>query len=231
MAASRLTLKEALAEVLDPHGKTIIDIGCGDGAMVRHLARRGANAIGVEVSEAQLARARASAEELGSYSVGRGESLPFGDASAGAVLYVNSFHHVPAEAMERAMAEAARVLEAGGQLIVIEPIAAGAYFEAMRPLEDESEIRAAAYSTLRNPPPGLMPAGELIYDSEVRLRDADRFIEAVTAPDPSRRNRLPQVEAELRRRFDAFAEKVAGGFLFLTPMRRNLFRKTNRLLA
>ncbi len=223
---ARLTLKEALAEVLDPQGKTIVDVGCGDGAIVRHLARHGANAIGVEVSDARLARARAKAEGQCTYSVGRGESLPFGDASADAVLYVNSFHHLPADAMEKALLEAARVLKAGGQLIVIEPVAAGNYFEAMRPLEDETEIRATAYAVLMNPPRDLLPEGELIYDSAVRLRDADHFIEAVTAPEPSRRERLPQVEAELRQRFSAFAQRDAQGPYFLAPMRRKLFRKT-----
>ena len=224
--APRLTLKDALAEVLEPRGKTIIDVGCGDGAIVRHLARQGANAIGIEVSDAQLARARAKADGQASYSVGSGENLPFADASVDAILYVNSFHHLPANAMPSALQEAVRVLKAGGQLIVIEPIAAGAYFEAISPLGDETEIRAAAYAALLDPPPGLLPEGELAYESVVRLRDAGHFIERIVAPEPARRARLPKVEAELRRRFEALAQSDAEGYFFVTPMRRNLFRKT-----
>jgi SAM-dependent methyltransferase len=225
MSEPCLTMKEALADILEPRGKTIIDVGCGDGAIVRHLASLGAAATGIEISDAQLARARAKPAAPESYRVGRGESLPCADESADAVLYMNSFHHLPLNAMANALVEAVRVLKAGGQLIVIEPLAAGAYFEAMRPLEDETEVRAAAYAVLRNPPPGLVPEGVLTYESIVRLRGADHFIETVTAPDPARRERLPQVEAELRRRFQAYANSDAEGLFFISPMRRSHFRK------
>ena len=221
----RMTVKEALSGVLSPAGKTIVDVGCGDGAMVRHLAREGARAIGVEVSDAQLARAKAKASGQESYSVGRGEDLPFDDCSADALLYLNSLHHLPADSIPVAIVDAARVLKAGGQLIVIEPIAAGSYFEALRPLEDETEIRARAYAALQNPPSDLAAEGEFIFESAVRLRDADHFIQVITAPEPSRRARLPEVEGELRRRFKELAQIDADGFLFLAPMRRNLFRK------
>ncbi len=223
MARPRLTLVEALEGVIEPAGKTIIDVGCGDGAIVRHLARLGAHAIGVEVSEGQLERARAQAGKGETYWVASGETLPFADASAGAVLYMKSFHHLPLVAMPLALAEAARVLAPAGRLAVIEPLAEGNYFEAMRPLEDETEVRAAAYAALQMPPADLIPDGELFYDTVVRPRDASHFIEAITAADPARRARLPEVEHELRRRYEALAQHDAGGAFFVAPMRRNVF--------
>jgi SAM-dependent methyltransferase len=216
---------EALEDILEPAGKTIIDVGCGDGAVVRHLARLGAAAIGIEVSEGQLERARKQAGEGEDYRVASGESLPFADASARAVLFMKSFHHIPRQSMLAALEEAARVLEAGGQLIVIEPLAGGNYFEAMRPIEDETGVRAAAHAILQNPPANLLPEGEFFYDTVVRFRDASHFIEAVTAPDPARRERLAAVEAELRRRYEAYAQYDAEGAFFVAPMRRNAFRK------
>jgi SAM-dependent methyltransferase len=225
MTKPRLTLKEALEDVLDPAGTTIIDVGCGDGAIVRHLASRGASAIGIEVSDGQLERARKQAGEGEDYRVASGESLPFADASAGAILFMKSFHHIPAPVMPAALKEAARVLEPGGQVIVIEPLAEGNYFEAMRPIEDETAVRAAAYAVLQTPPAGLLPDGEFFYDSVVRFRDASHFIEAVIAPDPARRERLPAAEAELRRRYEVLAQHDAEGAFFIAPMRRNAFRK------
>jgi SAM-dependent methyltransferase len=225
MTRPRLTLMEALEEVLEPAGKTIIDVGCGDGAIVRHLARHGAAAIGVEVSEGQLKRAREQAGEGEDYRVASGESLPFADASAGAVLFMKSFHHVPKQLMRAALEEAARVLEPSGQLIAIEPLAEGNYFETMRPLEDETGVRAAAHAILQNPPANLLPEGEFFYETVVRFRDASHFIEAVVAPDPARRERLAAVEAELKRRYEAHAQYDNEGAFFVAPMRRNAFRK------
>ena len=136
-------------------------------------------------------------EAGGTYRVASGENLPFADASADAILYMKSFHHLPLAAMPLALSEAARVLAPQGRLIVIEPLAEGNYFEAMRPIEDETEVRAAAYTALQNPPPPLLPDGELVYDTAVRPRDANHFIEVIIAADPARRERLPRVESEL----------------------------------
>ncbi|MGO8954543.1 MAG: class I SAM-dependent methyltransferase [Rhodomicrobium sp.] len=226
MIRPQSTLLEALADVLEPAGKMIVDVGCGDGAIVRHLARLGATAIGVEVSEGQLERARANAEAGGTYRVASGENLPFADASADAILYMKSFHHLPLAAMPLALSEAARVLAPQGRLIVIEPLAEENYFEAMRPMEDETEVRAAAYTALQNPPPPLLPDGELVYDTAVRPRDANHFIEVIIAADPARRERLPRVESELRRRYEALAHRDADGVYFIAPMRRNVFRRS-----
>jgi ubiquinone/menaquinone biosynthesis C-methylase UbiE len=220
-----MNLKEAVVEVLEARGKTIIDVGCGDGAIVRHLTRLGGKVFGVEIAEQQLARAL-SAEAAGgeSYHVGSGEALPFDDTVADAVLYLNSLHHVPVDAMDAALEEAARVLKRDGQLIVIEPLAAGSYFETMRPIEDETEVRAEAYRRLLNPPLSLTSEGETVYETILRFRDVNHFLQAVTAPDPARREKLPLVEDELRRRFDANAGRDADGFLFTAPMRRNVLR-------
>ncbi len=225
MIRPRFTLFEALGQVLEPAGKRIIDVGCGDGAAVRHLARLGAGVTGVEVSKGQLESARAKAAGREAYVVASGGSLPFAGASADAILYMKSFHHVPLAAMAGALQEAGRVLAAGGQLIVIEPLAEGNYFEAMRPLEDETAVRGAAYAALQMAPPALTPAGELVYETAVRLRDASHFIEVIAAADPARRERLPKLEGELRQRYESLAYYDAGGAYFIAPMRRNIFRK------
>ncbi|HYG90703.1 MAG TPA: class I SAM-dependent methyltransferase [Azospirillum sp.] len=218
--------KAILAEVLDVRGLTVADVGCGDGGMARRLTQSGATVIGIEPSAGQLARARA-AEPVGNetYLEGRGESLPFEDGSLDAVLYFNSLHHLPMDAMTPALKEAARVLRPGGALVVVEPLAEGAYFEAVRAMDDETAERAAAYAALRDPPAELKPERELFYANTLRFQDFGQLLDRVLAVDEARRARLPAVEAEMRRRFAEGGRNEDGKTAFDQPMRLNLLRR------
>ena len=40
---------DVLAETVPLHGRTVVDVGCGDGAFVRRLRAAGADAIGVDI--------------------------------------------------------------------------------------------------------------------------------------------------------------------------------------
>src|SRR3954468_4299118 len=83
--------RAVLDELLPAGAPVVVDVGCGDGALVRHLARRGARPIGVEGGEEPLRRARAH-EPAGAerYERGVAQALPLEDASADAVVFANS---------------------------------------------------------------------------------------------------------------------------------------------
>jgi ubiquinone/menaquinone biosynthesis C-methylase UbiE len=95
-----------------------LDVGCGSGAAVRRAATVAGRSVGVDLSPGMITRGR----EL---SAGRGaiefveadsEALPFGDGEFTVILCTTSFHHYPEPAA--AMAEMARVLAAGGRLVI-----------------------------------------------------------------------------------------------------------------
>ena len=203
-------------------GLTILDIGCGDGALTRLFAREGARATGIEISKAQLARARAAEPVPGaSYTVGRGERLPDADASIDAVVYMNSLHHVPVAEIPAALEEAARVLKPGGTLLVVEPLAEGPNFELVWPVEDETGVRAAAYAALKAAP-RLRMVREVFYDAPVKYSDFAAFEARTRAVDPRRGERVEKLRPQLQEAFERLGRRDADAVWFSQPTRANV---------
>lgn len=216
-----------LAELVPLEGATVVDVGCGDGDLVRWLAGRGAHAIGVEVGEEPLARARAAdpvADER--YEQGGGEALPLPDSSADAATFIQSLHHVPVELMDRALAEVARVLRPGGLAFVQEPLAEGEQFEVLVPLDDETRVRHEAQAALGRLPEGLEVARTATFDLLARHTSFEALCDRVLMNDAERAQRFPSVEGELRARFERLATPTDGVFVLRQPTKVDLLRKT-----
>ncbi len=123
MDAARASLQSALLEEIgaDPVGE-LLDIGTGTGRILRWLAPRATQAIGIDLESQMLriARTTVHAAGLSHCILRRGDmyALPYDDASFDTV----AMDHVLGDA-ERPLAvlrEAARLLKQGGRLIVIE---------------------------------------------------------------------------------------------------------------
>ena len=215
---------EILAEAVRLADTCALEVGCGDGRLLGWLTAQGASALGLDPDPDQLARA-ATAVGPGTLVRAEAERLPFRPAAFDLVLFFNSLHHVPAPA--QALAEAGRVLRPGGDLVVVEPLAEESWFELLRPLEDETAVRAHAYEILLGSARtcGLEPARELTYASRVEVASLEAAIERLLAANPERAAGLEARRPELERRFAATAETVAGGFAFTQPMRLNHLRR------
>jgi len=112
-------------DVLDRHdwkGKHVLEVGCGQGPVLNHLAAMGADAVGIDMSAASARRALAGATELSQIervraSVADAENLPFADATFDAAVSFGVLHHTPDTG--RGIAEIRRVVKPGGTVIVM----------------------------------------------------------------------------------------------------------------
>lgn len=207
-------------------GKRLLDIGCGPGRLIEALSRRGAAVAGVEPDEAAVAQASALLPSAEIRRAGA-EALPFADGSFDGAIFLNSLHHVPVALMARALAEALRIVGPSGCVVVIEPLPEGPFFEAMRPLEDETEIRLAAQAALTS----IIASGEVEllalreWERVERFATLDQFIERVLAADPSRARHLNEARSALAMRFEALAERKGDGRILRQPLRLHQLRQ------
>ena len=216
-----------LLELLDPHDSDIVDVGCGDGWLVRALAQRGARAVGIETSEGQLESARAHGVGSGlRYGVGRAEVLPLTAGSADAVVFMRSLHHVPTAGHPAALAEARRVLRPAGALYVAEPLPEGDYFALTSMIEDELEVRTAAQRTLAAAgAAGFSAAASRRYDVVTVLSGPEAFRRRTVSVDPGRAAIFDQRAAEIARLLSELGEPAPdGGRRLRQPMKADLLR-------
>ncbi|TYC61814.1 class I SAM-dependent methyltransferase [Rhodobacterales bacterium] len=183
--------------------RRVIDIGCGRGDLAAALVRRGYAVTGVDPlsSAVEIARGRAPGAE---FLHAGAEAIPARPGSFGATVFLNSLHHVPADLMSAGLGEAWRLLRPRGALVVVEPLARGSFFEAMRRVDDETEVRAQALEALDRF--AESHACETVEDSQVdrisHFASVDSFLTYLCAADPARQAVI-----------DADRDAVTGDFL------------------
>ena len=185
---------EALEQALALEGRTVADIGCGDGAIVRRLRAAGADALGIDLD---VTRARERDPE-GRYLEGGAEDLPLEDQSIDVAILFKSLHHVPDP--HAAFPELHRVVR--GEVFIAEPLAEGDFFELLRPVDDETHVRAVAQEAIAQAQ-GFERTDTIHYDLTLTLDDFEAFADMVLSADPSRAEHFAALEPQLREAFRA----------------------------
>ena len=153
-AADRL-LHRALVEltVARPLGD-LLDIGCGQGRLLKLLASRAHRAVGVDIdSDARrLARAQVLLAGLPNCTLRQGNmnSLPFADDEFDTII-VDDVLGDAVDAM-RVLAEASRLLRDGGRILLLESVEATSVGDVRQELSSW-----AAHAGLRLAPPRAIP--------------------------------------------------------------------------
>jgi len=173
--AGREWLDEAVELSQPGLGDRVLDVATGTGNTALALAPHVAHATGLDLTEEMLAQARRVTVERGIANVdwvlGDAEELPFPDASFEiwiARAAPHHFHH-----LDRALAEAFRVLKPGGKAVVIDssgPREARDLLHQVEVLRDLSHVRML---TLDEWIDSLETAGLVVEDARLRQLEWD----------------------------------------------------------
>lgn len=117
----------AVLEALGPlAGRRVLDLGCGKGRFSVHLQARGAEVLGLDLSEAMLAQASGLPRIRGS-----ARRLPLARASCDAVVAIEVLEHLSDAGLEQSLAEIRRVLRPSGVVAIVDKNAGA--LDARRP--------------------------------------------------------------------------------------------------
>jgi SAM-dependent methyltransferase len=205
-----------------------LELGCGRAEATRAIAARhpGARVTAMEVDQVQH-RINVANNDLPNveYVEGGAQAIPVPDAGFDVVLMFKSLHHVPADALDRALAEVERVLVPGGLAYISEPVFAGAYNEIVRIFHDEERVRLAAFEALQR----AVASGrfelvcERFFLAPVTFASFEEFERRVIGVTHTQHRLTPQQFDATRAAFGAHIG--AQGARFRQPMRVDLLRK------
>ncbi len=105
----------------EDHTISVLDIGCGNGALLAALSGRIARGAGVDESEAMLERARQrnSADRNLEFSRINSPALPFPDSSFDVVISLMSFRYLDWDPL---LKEVKRVAKPGGRFLIVDMV-------------------------------------------------------------------------------------------------------------
>lgn len=119
LAAKARALLQLGAELADPSGLRLLDVGAGNGKLDLHMQPHVGELHGVDVSERMVVEAQ-SANPAGRYAVFDGARLPYDEDAFDMTFAVCVFHHVEPEARGALASEMARVVRPGGIVAIAE---------------------------------------------------------------------------------------------------------------
>jgi ubiquinone/menaquinone biosynthesis C-methylase UbiE len=117
---ARWLAPDVLAELQGLRPESLLDAGCGTGALLEAVAATipDTHLYGVDLSVQMVAIAQRRLAQMAVIEVADAETLPLPDGTVDAVTCVDSFHHYPHP--DAALLEFRRVIRPGGSLILAE---------------------------------------------------------------------------------------------------------------
>jgi ubiquinone/menaquinone biosynthesis C-methylase UbiE len=208
-----------LRSIYDFSGRTVADIGAGDGTYSKQLHQAGAEVIAIEVDTAKVETARKNLPDDIKMKVGKAEDLPIATGSIDLACFFFSFHHVPMDVQSLALEEVKRILRPAARLHVVEPFPYGSMFEVVRHVEDETEVRTNSHNILSHL--GVRGDFKLVATSKYVLDreypDFDYLVSKIVSPDSNRAAIFPSVRDEMEQTYLSLISEQPGKHVLHQP--------------
>lgn len=116
-------LKAVIGELRPFRGQRILDAGCGDGRFLYELRMETDNAIlhGIDYSARAISFAQIFNPGVALSVADLTKDLPFDDGYFDQAVLIETIEHIPPEFLPHALTEIARVLKAGGRVVITVP--------------------------------------------------------------------------------------------------------------
>jgi ubiquinone/menaquinone biosynthesis C-methylase UbiE len=209
-------------------GKHILELGCGSAEITRNIASAGTGRkiTALEVDEiAHGKNLQITDLPNVSFDLAGAQDIPLEDETVDVVLMFKSLHHVPVDLMDDAMREISRVLKPGGVAYISEPVFAGAFNEILRLFHDESQVRAAAFDTIKKAvDEGVFElVEETFFNSPMKFESFADFEDKVLKATHTQHNLDEQLHRLVKERFEQHVGE--DGAHFLMPIRVDLLQR------
>jgi len=150
-----------IEEFIDLNGKTLLEIGCGDGRLTALLAGKAKAITAIDPDDGSLETARRKINGV-NFLIGSGEKLDFAAATFDIVLFGYSLHH---QDCAKALAEAGRVARPNGQILIIEPRPEGEYSRLVSVFErDEIALLQKTFDYITSGPFNIIGQDTYLVD-------------------------------------------------------------------
>ena len=160
-------------------GKTILEIGCGNGRITQDLADFATRVVATDLNPTALKQAQQQVSAKNVEFLFTPDGFPdLEEASFDLVIYTLSLHHIPINRMIDHLEHVGRLLTKAGQIVVIEPGNGGSFLEVKKRFGagsgDESVEKAAAIRAMKGLAGWRLNPTQL-FGVEFLFSDADDF--------------------------------------------------------
>jgi ubiquinone/menaquinone biosynthesis C-methylase UbiE len=219
---------EVYNRLLPLDGAHIIELGCGSAVHTRAIAESGrpATILACEVDTIQHEKNLAISDlPTVTFTHSGAQAIPAADGSADIVMMFKSLHHVPREAMDKAMQEIRRVLRPGSMAYISEPVYAGEFNEVLRLFHDEKAVREAAFASVcKAVEQGVLElVGQHFFNTPNNFEDFAEFERKVIGVTHTDHKLTPELRQTVREKFEKFMGPQ--GAHFVMPIRVDLLRR------